>query len=744
MRSPTRTQLRSPVRAGAFALPALALTLAACGGESKSDVQPVINAFTLSETTVAAGGTVQVSWDVTGATQVTIFQDTTALVTNDPRATGSMTSQPIDSAITFTLKAVNTESGKEATETERILGVSGIRIASFTATPDTVDEDTPVTLAWKIGGETPTELELKDAAGTTLADDPTSEGSVQVVPEAGEDGKATFTLTVRGASGMAEQSLSVTVNNIEDVPVIVDFSAVSTNVAKGQRAQLRWEVEKTEEIQIMLNGAVARPYTDVGVPTGNTRLTVNEDVNTFVLQARSEDGVVVTSEVVVNGLEVPEILTFDLSPLAYTQASTVATVTWATANAESTNLQVNGRDVANFPRTSLSGTFQFNVSGRAAVTLVATNPVQDTTQTQTIELGFDEPEPNDDAGQALALVPDGRPVRGTITDLTDVDWYVLMVPQGANLYAQVGYDPVMGCSFDTILRLYDSDGTTELGFADNTTAPNISPCSEINPIVDNYASNLPAGTYYLAVGGSGVNSTGQYSLTVRLLTPTPALTGLTGPLEIGDPTWSVSDFVQFSAPIDVTSPVLADVFVDEWLAPMHTALRRADGPNGPETGFAVVTRPTTPHHPDYANELRLVSAMRGLTMGQSFTVADVSGDSERSLYFGFTLVPRTGTATTGATIDFADGPIIEDRFFPINVDLTAEVGGVEYAPLAAYDMMRYADFSPPIPGDGSSHRHVIGFAPFPGDAPTGSWEWVITLLDSTNSGWSIRIPFTLR
>lgn len=725
------------------ALPALTLLLAACGGEKTNDVQPVINSFTLSKNTVSAGEVIQVAWDVTGADKITILQGTAALITDDGRASGSVDSSPIDTALAFTLTAVNSESGKSATETASILGVAGIRIAEFTATPATVDEDQPVTLAWRIGGEVPTEVVIKDAADVTVHDEALAEGSVQVVPEAGADGTATYTLSVRGASGMDEKTVTITVNQIIDTPIIVDFSASSTNVAKGNRAQLRWELEKATEVQITLNGVVARPYTTNGVPTGNVRITVTEDVNTFVLEAKSEDDVVVTQELVVNGLDVPEILTFDLSPLAYTQASTVATITWDTAHADSTNLQLNGRDVANFPRTQTSGTFQFNVTGRSQVTLVATNPVQDTTQTKTIELGFDDNEPNDSAPQAIPLNPDGRPVRGTVSDLTDTDWYMVMVPEGAYLYAQVGYDAVSGCSFDTILRLYDSDGSTELGFADNTTAPNISPCSEINPIVDNFASGLAAGVYYLAVGGSGVNSTGQYSLTVRVVTPTPALTGITGPLEIGDPKWSIADFVQFSGPIDINSTILADVLVDEWLAPMHSSVRRADGPNGPGTGFAVVTRPDTPHHPDYANELRLASNMRGITMAQSFAVADVAGDNERSLYFGFTLVPRTGTATTGATVDFADGPIIENALFPIAVDMTAEENGNEFAPLAVYDMASYGTFTPPIAGDGSSHRHVIGFAPFPATAPTGNWEWVITLLDSSNAGWTVRIPFQL-
>ena len=97
----------------------------------------------------------------------------------------------------------------------------------------------------------------------------------------------------------------------------------------------------------------------------------------------------------------------------------------------------------------------------------------------------------------------------------------------------------------------------------------------------------------------------------------------------------------------------------------------------------------------------------------------------------------------GATVDFADGPIIENALFPIAVDMTAEENGNEFAPLAVYDIADYGNFTPPIAGDGSSHRHVIGFAPFPATAPTGNWEWVITLLDDTNAGWTVRIPFQL-
>ena len=98
------------------ALPALTLLLAACGGEKTNDVQPVINSFTLSKNTVSAGEVIQVAWDVTGADKITILQGTAALITDDGRASGSVDSSPIDTALAFTLTAVNSESGTTTTD----------------------------------------------------------------------------------------------------------------------------------------------------------------------------------------------------------------------------------------------------------------------------------------------------------------------------------------------------------------------------------------------------------------------------------------------------------------------------------------------------------------------------------------------------------------------------------------------------------------------------------------------------
>lgn len=709
----------------------------ACGGEKVNDAQPVISSFTLSKNNVTAGEKVTLTWATVDADVIEITRGTEATpFFTGSNGAGSTESPALDEPVTFTLFAKNSGSGFEASATVEVLSVGGIRIASFTANPMDAQEDEEVTLSWEIGGEQPNEISIVDSTGAELFrdDTPDNTGSFDLVPVPEADNTATYRLRVRGPSGRPEASVTVNINVVIDQPEIVDFYAAATDVSKGDRAQLTWEVANTTEVQISLNGTIARPYTTVGVPNGNTRLTVTEAVNVFKLEARSEDGVVVSQEVTVNGLDVPVIDSLVVTPLAYTQASTVATVTWATSSADSTNLKLNGRDVANFPRDQTSGTFTFNVSGAATVTFIATNPVRDTTQDVMIELGFDEPEPNDTPALAMPIAADGVSVRGTISTLDDVDWYTFIVPQGAFIYAQAGYDAVSGCAFDSILRLYDADGSTLLGFEDNTTAPDISPCAEINPLVSNYAARVPAGTYFLSVGGSGVNATGQYSLTVRVLMPVPDLPGRMAALKIGDPPWQVSDFVQFSAPLDAAAANPFAAGLNPLFNPMHSPTAG--------NGLGVLMTTDTPHQPDYDTELRMGLNLRGKASGVNYPAADII--EPLGMYMGFTVAP-TATATTGRSIDFMNGPIVPRALYPLAVEIDFEVNGMAIADLhTEYDLT----FLGAAELNGASHEHVFaavraGAGTMPSDL-VGTYSWEYTVLDVNNDGYTFSVPFELR
>lgn len=724
------------------ALLALAGIATACSGDEGSDAQPVINSFEISATDVSAGQPVTLTWSTVDADSIEIYssEDPATPFYTGSEASGSTSSPPVFAPQTFTLFAKNSASGNETSAEVEVLAVSGLQIAEFIATPMNPEEDEMVTLSWRIGGDTPTRVIVKDDTGADIFEDdsPNNEGSFELVPVPDENGQATYRLQVRGAGTARDEAMvTVMVNVIIDEPVIEDFYATSTDVAKGSRAQLQWRLSNTERFRILLNGTEARRWISIteqpAQAEANARITVNEDTNVFVLEAESEDGVVATAEVTVRGLDVPVIDVLEVSPTSYTFGSTVATVTWETSNADSVNLQLNGRDVANFPRDQTAGTFQLMVSGAATLTFIATNPVQDTTRDVMIELGYEEPEPNEGPANAIAIPADGLPVRGTVTTPGDVDWYTFMVPDGSYLYVQAGIDDVAGCVFDTIVRLYDSDGTTELGFADNTTVPNISPCSEINPIVDDYAARLPAGTYYLSVGGSGTMNVGQYNLIVRLVTPAPALTGLMPPAVVGSPTWEVVDYVQFSAPLDANIAVPWSVGIDPIFGPMHVAT----GGNG----LGVLTTSNAAHTPDYDTELRMAMGMRGVANRVTRPATEIIEPA--AMYVGFTIAPAASSTITGSSADFADGPIISRSLYPLSVELDFESGGMPLVDPTAYDIV----FTGGMNQDGNSHDHVFaavraGAGTPPGDlAATYSWEY--TILDSTGSGYTFAIPLTL-
>jgi len=720
------------------ALLALAGIASACSGDDTSDAQPVINSFEISATDVTAGQKATLTWSTTDADSIEIYSsaDASTPFFTGSEGAGSTQTPEIYEPTTYTLFAKNTASGNETSQTVEVLSVGGIQIASFTANPMMAAEDAEVTLSWVIGGEDPSEVVVKDRTGAEVFrdDSPGKEGSFSLVPVPDENNEATYRLQIRGPSGRDEASVTVTVDVIIDQPEIVDFFASSADVAKGSRAQLTWEVANTVDVQLSLNGVVARPWTEVGVPNGNTRITVNESMNTFKLEARSEDGVIVSEEVMVRGLDVPVIDVLEVSPTSYTLGSTIATVTWETSETDSVNLQLNGRDVNGFPRQMLAGTFQLEVAGAAELTFIATNPVQDTTRTVNIELGYDDTEPNETPAQAIAIPADGLSVRGTITTPEDVDWYVFMVPQGSFLYAQVGYTEVSGCNFDTLLRMYDSDGTTELGFVDNTNAPNISPCSEMNPIVHDYAANLPAGTYYISVGaGGGANNTGQYDLTVRIVTPIGDIPGRMPALKIGDPQWRVSDFVQFTGPLDGAAAIPFSVGLNPIFNPMHSP---ATG-----SGLGVLMTTDTPHQTDYSIELSMAMGMRGKTNGATFLAAEIIDPG--AMYVGFTVSP-TATATTGSSGDFMSGPILPQSLYPLAGELDFEGDGMAIPDLhTEYDIV----YGGGAAADGSSHEHV--FAAVRANAGTApadlvaDYSWEYTVLDANMEGYTFSVPFVL-
>jgi cysteine-rich repeat protein len=118
-----------------------------------------------------------------------------------------------------------------------------------------------------------------------------------------------------------------------------------------------------------------------------------------------------------------------------------------------------------------------------------------------------ETEPNDTFNQATPItVCDGG--AGQINYVADSDWYSFTVASaGSSARIEVTDAVGTGCptGFDSFVRLYNSN-MMQLG-TDNDDG--FVSCSLINPGVDSFAANLPAGTYYVRVEENGNDTVSQ-------------------------------------------------------------------------------------------------------------------------------------------------------------------------------------------------------------------------------------------
>jgi hypothetical protein len=358
--------------------------------------------------------------------------------------------------------------------------------------------------------------------------------------------------------------------------------------------------------------------------------------------------------------------------------------------------------------------------------------------------GFDEPEPNDTATTAIALAGDGLPVRGTI-DAGDSDLYAVMVPEGARIEATVGWDGQI-CSFDTVLDLLDSNGTTLLGSVDDTVFPTIAPCSRINPAAHAWADDLAAGTYYLRVRSSTITpDSGTYSLEVEVTGPEAPLAGVMR-TQLGTPTWEIVDVVQISILVGNfnTMPALRffDQTISDLLLPLYT-FERAVGANG--ANIHPIFRPYDPNPRDYDGVLSALAAIAGYESKTTFTRAEFEADN--AVLVLFVLAPAAG-APIESSYDFAAGPVLPTELFPMIADWDVTKDGAPWYENDTFDLPGYHQYQPPVIGAGASHR-IFGVLMFDVLAPegtvdsAGSYTQTFRVTDPQGNGWSVTIPLTV-
>ena len=127
-----------------------------------------------------------------------------------------------------------------------------------------------------------------------------------------------------------------------------------------------------------------------------------------------------------------------------------------------------------------------------------------------------EVEPNNNSSEANAFAGVHPRIKGVVNGTADVDYFSVTVPAGGSITAETRNSSFTGCSSDTTLALYGSDGSTLLA-SDNDSG--IGLCSLIDGTYGAPphpgARGLAAGTYYLAVDSSE-NSAVSYQLRVTV------------------------------------------------------------------------------------------------------------------------------------------------------------------------------------------------------------------------------------
>ena len=257
---------------------------------------PVID-FTADRVSVRAGQQVSLSWNVIGASTISMDNGVGTI----GRA-GSVTAI-INETTTFTITATNASGSVTQSVTVEVL--SGPIIHSFTVMPDTVVSGGTATLAWDCDAESVTINQGVQATGIT--------GNATVT--ASEPVTYTLTATKNEMSATAQVTLSVVSG-----PKINSFTATPDHTVADQPVTLAWDCD-ADTVSIDQGVTIAPDQT-----AGSTPVTLT-GVTTYTLTAQ-KNGYYATRQVTVSWVAGPAILSFYATPQLVVGSHPV-TLSWA-------------------------------------------------------------------------------------------------------------------------------------------------------------------------------------------------------------------------------------------------------------------------------------------------------------------------------------------------------------------------------------------------------------------------------
>ena len=394
--SPTGELVVSPLETTTYTLVAQGP-----GGPVTKDVIVTVNPvrieyFIADPSEISLGDTARLRWKVINADSVEIssigfvqqFEGETVV---NPTVT-----------TTYTLTA--TRNGQIVTATV-VITVINVRIAYFTADPDTIGLGESSTLSWKVENADSVEIV---GIGAVQA-----EGSVAVSPT------ETTIYTLIASGGGQQVTATVTVHIA--VAEILYFNVEPAEIKPGAQARLSWEVVNADSVEITGVGPVSL--------AGNTYVSPTEDT-TYTLTAM-QGTQVVTATVTVTIAKV-RILYFTAEPLEI-PAGASTLLRWAVVDATSISFNPD----LGVPANQFEGSMVVSPTDTTTYILTAEGAGGPITASVTVTVGLNRP-PVAYAGpdtattinttialEGFAEDPDGDPIT--------ILWTIVDQPTGSNV-----------------------------------------------------------------------------------------------------------------------------------------------------------------------------------------------------------------------------------------------------------------------------------------------------------------------
>lgn len=277
---------------------------------TNSAAVPVIVSFLANPTAITAGQQSTLSWNVTGATAVSISSIGSVNVSGG--------SDPVSPTVTttYTLTATNAAGSASANATITVTTPTASLIACY-ASPSNIILGESATLNWQ--SQNATAVTINQGVGSVG-----TSGSAAVTPTA----STTYTVTATNATNNTTASCSIAVQvTAGPLPKIIQFSASPMSILSGQSSNLLWVVDNATSQTITTLGTVVAAGTQSVSPAATT---------TYTLTATNQAGsVTATATVTVTQIPNPIIVNFTANPNPSTTPGGAVVLNCQTQNAAS-------------------------------------------------------------------------------------------------------------------------------------------------------------------------------------------------------------------------------------------------------------------------------------------------------------------------------------------------------------------------------------------------------------------------